>query len=267
MPDNEGKPALGRLIREHRNALGYSQGRLAELLCQISGTATLTREYVSRWERGQRSPGRYWLPHVAAALQVPLHVLEAEEVKRRQFLRLTAQTSAASLLDIPDTATELLASIAGGDPGPLTEVQTTHRTDLAVSRLASTDRSSVLRLARWMADGNTAVLRVNAAGILAKTAGQPDALDDVALTLARDEQTRDRYLWALTLRVGSTVPALAAEVLNPRDAGARWCATRLLGQDGSPAARRALATALRRDPVRENVRAIGLPLTGADPCT
>lgn len=266
MPD-EGKQALGRLMRDLRESLGYSQGRLADLLCELSGTATVNRETVSRWERGKRSPGQYWLPHVATALQVPLRTLEAEEVKRRQFIRLAALSSASSLLDIPDTATELLASIAGGDPGPLTDVQTTHRTDLAVSQLASTDRSSLHRLARWMDDGDTAVLRVNAAGILAKITGQLDVLDDVALTLVRDEQARDRYIWALGRRIGDTVPALAAEVLNPRDAGARWCAARLLGQDGSPAARDALATALRRDPVRENVRTIGLILSGVDPCT
>ncbi|HYQ62696.1 helix-turn-helix transcriptional regulator [Actinophytocola sp.] len=266
MPD-DAKRALGHLIRELREGLGHSQGQLADLLCKISGCDTVTREIISRWERGKRSPNTYWLPHVATALQVPTHTLEAEEVKRRQFFRLTALAAGTTMLDIPDTATELVASIASGDPGPLTDVQTTHRTDLAVSRLATTDRASLMRLSRWMADGDTAVLRVNAAGILAKTTSQVDVLDEVAVTLARDEQARIRYVQALTGRVGDTVQALAAEVLNPRDAGARWCAARLLGQDGSPAARQALTTALRRDPVRENVRTFGLILSGANPCT
>lgn len=262
MPD-EGGSALGRLIRELREGLGFSQGRLAILLTEVSGTA-ITREYVSRWERGKRTPSHFWIPHLATALQVPARTLEAETVKRREFIRLA---TASSTLGVSDpTATELVASIAGGDPSPLATVQTTHRTDLAVSELAATDRASLLRLTRWMTDGNTAVLRVNAAGILAKTR-QFDMLDDVALTLRRDDQTRERYVWALTARAGRSVRSLAAEVLNPRDAGARWCAAQLLSQDGSPAAREALTAALRRDPVRENVRDIGLILSGATPCT
>jgi transcriptional regulator with XRE-family HTH domain len=261
MPDVDGN-ALGSLIRDLREALGYSQGRLAAVLGELSGSDTLTREYVSRWERGQRRPSRYWLPHLASALRVPLRTLEAENVRRRAFLRLAA---ASPLVHIPDTAAELLASIASGDPGPLTDVQTTHHTDLAVSRLVSEDRRSLLHLARWMTDGDTPVLRVNAAGILAKTHG--DLLDEVALALGRDDDARGRYLWALTRRVGDSVAALAGEVRNPRDAGARWCAASLLGQDGSPAARAARTDARHREPVRENVRAIGLILSGANPCT
>lgn len=259
---NEGDNALGCLIRDLREALGYSQGRLAEVLNELSGTATLTREYVSRWERGVRNPSRFWLPHLATALQVPLRGLETENVRRREFLRLAA---AVPMMHAPDTAAELLASIAGGDPDPLAKVQTTHHTDLAVSRLVNEDRRILLRLARWMADGDTPFLRVNAAGILAKT--HSDLLDDVAMTLSRDDDARNRYMWALTRRVGESVDALSAEVLNPRDVGARWCAARMLGQDGSPASQAALTEALRREPVRENVRAIGMILSGANRCT
>jgi transcriptional regulator with XRE-family HTH domain len=241
VPDDAGIGALGSLVRELRVALGYSQGRLAALLCELSGTDSLTREYVSRWERGERVPSQYWLPHLARALQVPLRTLEAERVKRRAFLQLAA---ASPVLGVPDTATELLASIAGGDCAPLAEVQTTHSTDLALSRMASGDRGSLLHLTRWMTDGENAVLRVNAAGILAKTA-KPDLLNDVALALTRDTDARRRYTWALRRRVGNSVQALAAEVLNPRDAGARWCAARLLSEHDSPSARAALTTALR----------------------
>lgn len=260
MPDT-GEPALDALIRQLRLALGYSQDRLAERLRDLSGAA-ITREYVSRWERGCRTPSRYWLPHLAAALQVPLSTLEAERVRRRAFLQLAA---VAPVLGVPDTAADLMASIASGDSGPLAEVQTTHRADLALAQLADTDRASLLRLGRWMSDGASDVLRVNAAGILAKTTN-PDMLDEVALALSRDGQARHRYMLALAARVGDSVPALAGEVLNQRDAGARWCAAWLLGKDGSPAARSALTAALHREPVRENVRAIGLILSGVDPC-
>ena len=53
---------------------------------QLSGVP-LAREYVSRWENGKRSPGRFWLRHLATVLQVPLTVLEeGERVDRRTFL-------------------------------------------------------------------------------------------------------------------------------------------------------------------------------------
>jgi tetratricopeptide (TPR) repeat protein len=45
------------------------------MLCQISGTASLTRNEVSRWERGERVPD-VWLPALATALSVPLGDLE-----------------------------------------------------------------------------------------------------------------------------------------------------------------------------------------------
>lgn len=256
-----GERSLGYLIRELRLALGYSQGRLAERLRALSGT-TITREYVSRWECGKRSPSRYWLRHLATALQIPPETLEAERVKRREFLRLAA---ISPVFGTPDTAVELTASIAGGDASPLVDVQTAHRTDLAVSDLVGKDRVSLLRLARWMSDGESDVLRVNAAGILAKTA-RLDMLNSVALALSRDGEVRQRYMWAVSTRVGDSVPALAREVLNPRDAGARWCAAWMLGKKGDPVARDALTVALRRDPVLENVRAIGLLLNGAAPC-
>ena len=68
----------------------------------------------------------------------------------------------------PDTR-ELFASIAAGDQQPLAQLQTTHATDLALGRLAAADRPALWRLARWADDGDPDILRVNAAGVLAKT--------------------------------------------------------------------------------------------------
>jgi transcriptional regulator with XRE-family HTH domain len=78
--------ALGSLIRDLRLAHGWSQGRLVSALEAASGMR-LSREYVSRWEHGRRTPGGFWLQHLAAVLQVPLAVLEeGGRVDRRTFL-------------------------------------------------------------------------------------------------------------------------------------------------------------------------------------
>jgi hypothetical protein len=117
------------------------------------------------------------------------------------------------------------------------------------------------RLARWAEDGDSDILRVNAAGVLAKTndlefAGLP------AEILDRDVDVRTRYLRALVARIGHDKRLLSAEVLNPADSGARWCAGWLLARDGSAESKQALARALRSEPVIENVRALGLMLNG-----
>ncbi len=56
-----------------------------------------------------------------------------------------------------------------------------------------------------------------------------------------DQAERERT-WALVARVGRDTDKLAAEALNPRDSGARWCAGWLLARAGSPVSRTALAT-------------------------
>lgn len=233
------------------------------LLCDTAGRSTITREEISRWERGVRVPSRYWLPHLASVLKTPLETLETERMKRRQFLKLAATVPMVG--DMPGTAGDLMASIASGDAAPLCQMQTSHQTDLTVSALASTDLAGRLRLAQWMRDGESDVLRVNAAGILAKM-GVPELLDKVSLCLQHDAAVRQRYVTALVARAGHSTARLATEVTNPHDSGARWCSAWLLGRGGSHAARSSLTRALRHEPVRENLRTIGLLLNGEDPC-
>lgn len=265
--------SMGALIKELRSARGWSQGQLADALCEASGRPTITREEVSRWERGVRVPGRFWLPHLATVLQAPLSMLEAYRVQRRAFLRMATLAPIAGVLPavsgggIEATVDDVVASIAGGDPGPLAALQTSHEADLAIAGVSSQDRPTLLHLAKWMDDGDNDVLRVNAAGILAKSTADAELLDAASLALIRDHDVRRRYISAVVARTGKSTKALAAEVLNPRDSGARWCAAFLLGRDGSPAAARALRRALRVEPVRENIRTIGMVLNGVNPCT
>jgi transcriptional regulator with XRE-family HTH domain len=66
---------LGPRIAELRRAAGWSQGQLAEQLCQAAERATVTKDEVNRWEHGKRRPGASWLPHLALVLGVPIEAL------------------------------------------------------------------------------------------------------------------------------------------------------------------------------------------------
>lgn len=240
---------------------------LAAELCAASGHPTVTREMVSRWEHGRRVPGPFWITNLAAVLRVPRYVLE-ELVQRREMLRITGGLALAALAGTAAGArgADLYASIAAGDEGPLATMQTSHETDLMLAALAGPDRPVMYRLARWAAEGGSAVLRVNAAGILAK-ARALDSAGVAASALRRDAEMRACYLRAVSARVGTGTVRLASELRNPADAGARWCSAWLLARDGSKAARSALASALRTEQVTENVRTIGMILNGDDPCS
>lgn len=64
-------------MRRLRLARGWSQQRLADALAQAApGRVPTTRNDVSRWEIGTRSP-REWLPFLALVLEVPRELLEA----------------------------------------------------------------------------------------------------------------------------------------------------------------------------------------------
>src|SRR5262245_33555737 len=85
--DDPSEP-IGELLARVRADRGVSQLRLAERLCAASGTATVTRNEISRWERGDRVPSGYWLAWLAAVLELPLERLErAVAVSRRQRRR------------------------------------------------------------------------------------------------------------------------------------------------------------------------------------
>lgn len=245
-------------------SLAMSQKDLADELCAVSGRPTMTREEISRYENEKRCPGPFWMPHFATVLRVPLSVLESAKVRRREFLTAAALAPLVPAA-VRQTADEICYSIAGGDSSPLTTVQTSHQTDLLISALTTQDRSVVRRLTRWMIDGESDVLRVNATGILAKVTSS-ELSDGVALSLDRDSQVRARYLSAVKARIGQDRSTVIQELGNLRDSGARWCAAFLLAQDRSREARQALAGALHTEPARENLRAIARALNGALPC-
>jgi hypothetical protein len=193
-------------------------------------------------------------------------------------------------------AQRIFAEIAEGDSRLFATAQTTHDTDHVIRRYVRGHDAAAGWLGRWMTRGATPVLRVNAAGVLAKV-GDPGLGDRVITTLRADEDSRHLYLTAVLARVaavewdeaqhlaaavisdGSPLPAdrvtdlafrFAGEIGNHRDSAARWCATLVLaraGQAGADVAYPALRTALAAEPCKETLRGVAAALAGQNPIT
>lgn len=236
---------LAQMLRRAREAAGLNVPAVAAL-------GHVSKGHLYNVEKGLRPVTEtVWLAYEKAL-----------GMNRRHLFHLATAALVAPPSSAGDDALagELFASIAAGDHGVLTGVQTSHAVDHGLARRLPRERRTVIRLSGWMNDGETAVLRVNAAGILAKT-GNLDLADDVAVALDRDGGMRERYLEAVTTRVGRGSAALARELSNPSDSGARWCAAHLLAEHGHTTA---LAAALRAEPCRENLRAMGLAILEGD---
>lgn len=222
----------GEQLRDVRKAAGIG-------LREMARRTFYSSSYLSMIEREERE----LQPDVLDAYErvLGLELRGDDTVRRRDFLWLLGVAGANATV-----ATELAASIAGNDPGPLATVQTSHGIDHALAAL--TDRATVRVLHRWAADEPDPVLRVNATGILAKLPDQTEA-EAVAQLLERDHDVQFRYSTAVIARVcgmnwetaaniahGDDVfrkPRRAAEILirellNPRDVGARWCSAAVL---------------------------------------
>jgi len=217
----------GTMLREARLRAGLS----------LSAMATRTSysvSHLSNVERGRRP--------VTDAILLAYDRELGDAMDRRSVIK---GFIALSLAQRP-LADDIYASIAASDANPLAEVQTTHATDLVIASLV--ERPIVPKLRRWMTDGSSVVLRVNAAGILAKVQGL-DVGRDVAATLTNDDEVRHLYTTAVLSRVceldwqaaqavartslqlddpATAARRLSLETLNSADAGARWCASHLL---------------------------------------
>ncbi|MEU8121495.1 helix-turn-helix transcriptional regulator [Spirillospora sp. NPDC049024] len=127
---------FGAYLARMRRDAGKSQRQLAEALCRISGTASVTRHEISRWERGERVPD-VWLPALGTALSVPHDTLERAAAHARGEDIGTEMRSPAEALAyfLPDSV----------DLGPL-ESSAGRRVG-ATTAAALADRAHGLRLA------------------------------------------------------------------------------------------------------------------------
>ncbi|MFE4972492.1 helix-turn-helix domain-containing protein [Kitasatospora sp. NPDC056651] len=76
----EARRQFGAYLRRLRGHM--SQSALATKLCTISGTSSVTRHEISRWERGQRIPDG-WLAALSEAFNVPLVELDQAAASAR----------------------------------------------------------------------------------------------------------------------------------------------------------------------------------------
>jgi len=88
-------PSFGPVLAQLRLRRGWSQLRLAEQLCAASGTPTVSRHEVSRWEREERVPGGFWLGWLAAVLDTPLADLATAADRARLRHRLADRAPSA----------------------------------------------------------------------------------------------------------------------------------------------------------------------------
>jgi hypothetical protein len=197
-----------------------------------------------------------------------------------------------SMVDVL-VAQRLYTELSTGAGQALSAAQTSYATNLQLGAMVSNDPEALDRLSGWLENGESPVLRVNAASILAKS-GAPDPADAVISALRTDPEVRRLYLTAVASRVleldyaaaeelvdtlaggsGGTgrpvdryvVGRLTAELVNPQDAAARWCSAVLLSglAAGADRIRTALGFAVRQEPCRENLRTFAAVLAGSDP--
>lgn len=100
---SEKRKKFGQFLARLRLDAHMSQRDLADELCRLSGTQSLTRNEVSRWERGARTPDT-WLPFIADALNVPLGELKraAFPVRRTTRCEDDAQVNGLAELRLED---------------------------------------------------------------------------------------------------------------------------------------------------------------------
>ncbi len=261
---------LGPTLRRAREAAGLS----------LSGLARRTgysRSYLGNAETGVR-------PVTPGLIRAYERVL-GDNLNRRELL-VGAVSSFLVGGAAPDVAVDIAKDVSHESPKLLTRVQTSHDVDKTIAAMIARDTPSLASLAKWSRRGSP-ILRVNAAGILAKV-GSPPIDNDVVQQLKIDPEVRELYSTAVVSRVlgmpwddagriavsaqpltnDSQIEPFAAEACNERDSGARWCSVVILSRMRRADSRMidgALGEALKRETSRENLRAIACTLAGLDP--
>lgn len=121
METTERKRQFGQYLARLRRDARLSQRQLADRLCAVSGVASVTRNEVSRWERGTRVPDA-WLPALAVVLAAPLDALERAAAYARGEAGGRLPGAFATLAELlpPGDPLERLTDAQGRRIGPST---------------------------------------------------------------------------------------------------------------------------------------------------
>ncbi len=105
---------ISDLIRRARTRRGMTQAALARQLASVSGNAAITRDQVTRWERGGRVPSPYWRHWLGIALELPSGQLD-RAARCARAVRLLAVD------DQPGVPSPAVPTPNGGAPEPAQE--------------------------------------------------------------------------------------------------------------------------------------------------
>lgn len=216
---------LAPRLREAREDAGIS-------LAQMADQTNYSKSLLGHVETGTRTP----TPDLVAAYERVLGI----DMWRKDITH-------PNLLTVDKTSREtLLESVERGDPGPLLNTPTAHRTDVTLGNHVSDKAAEWLR--KWMVEGETSTLRTNALSVIAKLPGQQNA-DLVVRVLEDDTKVRRLILaseisrltqleWADALKAAddpTTIPEprklatkLTKGAINPKGTESRWSCSYLL---------------------------------------
>lgn len=88
---NAGATVHRRVDNPSAGQHGLTQYELADQLAGVSGNDAVTREEVSRWERGKRIPGPYWRNWLSEVLGCPSERWETAALAARRSRRIPVQ--------------------------------------------------------------------------------------------------------------------------------------------------------------------------------
>lgn len=116
---------VGWLLAQLRTERHLSQADFARLLADVSGNPAITRNEISRWESGRRTPRRHWLDHIAAVFGMTtrdfqdlarLTAPDADAEALELAARVTASDVSTATLDRLESAVDELAIAYPGTP-------------------------------------------------------------------------------------------------------------------------------------------------------
>lgn len=191
---------LAPRMRQLREEAGIS-------LAQMAARTNYSKSLLGHVENGIRTPA----PELIAAYEQVLGV----DMWRKDITH-------SNLLTVDKTSREtLLAGVEQGDPGPLRNTPTAHRTDVSLGSVVSEKAAEWFR--KWAIEGDTATLRTNSLSVIAKLPGKENAdlvvrvlEDDVKvrrLILASEISRLTQLEWKVAL-AGADDPTT---IPNPRD--------------------------------------------------